>query len=69
MFIHHAGLALPQFHLDQWFSTFLMLRPFNTVPHLVVTPNYKVILLLPHNCHLAAVTNHNATSKGSRPVG
>jgi hypothetical protein len=27
------------FGLGQWFSTFLMLRPFNTVPHSVVTPN------------------------------
>ena len=28
--------------LGQWFSTFLMLRPFNMVPHVVVTPNYKI---------------------------
>ena len=34
--------------LDQWFSTFLMLQPFNTVPH-VVTPNDKIILLLLQN--------------------
>ena len=27
--------------LVQWFSIFLMLRPFNTVPYLVVTPSYK----------------------------
>ena len=24
--------------LEQWFSPFLALRPFNTVPHAVVTP-------------------------------
>lgn len=24
--------------LEQWFSTVLMLRPFHTVPHVVVTP-------------------------------
>ncbi|ERE88012.1 hypothetical protein H671_1g3370 [Cricetulus griseus] len=25
----------------QWFSTFLMLRPINTVPNVVVTPTIK----------------------------
>jgi hypothetical protein len=29
--------------LGQWFSAFPMLRPFNTVPHVVVTPNHKMI--------------------------
>ena len=32
--------------LQRGFSTFLMLRPFNTVPHVVVTPNITIILLL-----------------------
>jgi hypothetical protein len=41
--------------LDQWFSTFLTLTPFNAVPHVVVTPNHKVILLLLHNCIFATV--------------
>lgn len=27
-----------QFYLGQWFSTLLMLQPFNTVPHGVATP-------------------------------
>jgi hypothetical protein len=31
--------------LSQWFSTFLMLQPSNTVPHAVVTPNHKNIFL------------------------
>ena len=31
--------------LEQWFSTFLMLWPFNTVPHVVVTPNHKIIFV------------------------
>ena len=39
-----------------------MLQPFNTVPH-VVTPGYKVILLLLHNCNFATVTNHNEHSE------
>ena len=30
--------------LDQWFSTFLMVHPFNTVPHVVVAPKHKIIL-------------------------
>ena len=45
--------------VEQWFSTFLILRPFNTVPHLVVTPNHKIILLLIHNCNFATVMNYS----------
>jgi hypothetical protein len=31
--------------LNQWFSTFLVLQPFNTVPHVVVTrPHNHTIL-------------------------
>jgi hypothetical protein len=26
----------------QWFSTFLLLSPFNTVSHVVVTPNHII---------------------------
>jgi hypothetical protein len=28
---------------EQWFSTFLMLQPFNRIPHVVVTPNHKIV--------------------------
>jgi len=28
--------------VEQWFSTFLMLQPFNTTPHIVVTPIIKL---------------------------
>jgi hypothetical protein len=28
-----------------------MLWPFNTVPHVVVTPNHKIISLILHNCN------------------
>lgn len=31
--------------LDQWFLTFLMLLPFNTVPHAVATYNCKIIFV------------------------
>ena len=31
--------------LKQWFSAFLVLRPFNTVPCVVVTPNHKITLV------------------------
>ena len=41
-----------QNYLEQWFSTFLMLQPFNTVPHVVVTPNHTIILLLFHNWYM-----------------
>jgi hypothetical protein len=30
---------------SQWFSTFLKLWPFKTVPHVVVTPNLKITFL------------------------
>ena len=36
-----------------------MLRPFNRVSHVVVTPNYKIILWLLHNCNVVTVINHN----------
>ena len=44
----------------QWFSAFLMLQPFNTVPHAVMTLDQKklVLLLLP-NCNIAIVIDHN----------
>jgi hypothetical protein len=29
-------------HLEQWFPT-LKLQPFNTVPHVVLTPKHKII--------------------------
>ena len=40
---HEPNLTL---HLEQWFSTFLMPRSFNTVPpHVVATPNHKNIFI------------------------
>jgi hypothetical protein len=52
----------------------LMLWHFNTVPHSVVSPNHKIILLLHHYCNSATVMNHNANifrnrglSKGFNP--
>jgi hypothetical protein len=29
--------------LEQWFSASLVLRPFNAVLHVMVTPNHKII--------------------------
>ena len=43
--------------LKQWFSTFLTLWPFNTVPRVVETPNHKTISLLFHDCNYATVMN------------
>jgi len=31
--------------VEGWLSTSLMLRPFNTAPHIVVTPDPKVIFV------------------------
>lgn len=28
--------------IEQWFSPFLMLRPLNTVPHVVLIPNHNI---------------------------
>lgn len=36
--------------LEQWSSTFLMLRPFNAVPHFAVTLTIKLFSLLVNNC-------------------
>lgn len=41
--------------LGQWFSTFPVLQPFTTVPHVVPTPKYKIISLLLHKCNVAIV--------------
>lgn len=48
--------------IEQRFSTFLGLHSFNTVPHVVVGPNYKTILLLFHYCIFATVMNYNIIS-------
>lgn len=50
-------------HLWQWFPTFLMLQPFNTVPNVVLTLNHKVISLLPHNCDFTTLVNCNVCKK------
>lgn len=39
-----APVVLPC--MEQWFSTFLMLWPFNTVPRVVVAPNCKIIFVV-----------------------
>jgi hypothetical protein len=58
--------------LGQWFSNFLMLRPFNIVPHVVVTPNQiYIISLLLHNCNFNIVIyiqiSNMQPPKGSQP--
>lgn len=45
--------------LDHWFPTILILWSFNTVPHVMVTPSYKFILLLLCYYYCAAAINHN----------
>ena len=49
-----------QYSIGRSFSTFLMPRPFNTVPHVVVTSQtIKLCILLLHNYNFATVMNHN----------
>lgn len=45
--------------MAQPFSTFLALRPFNVVPHIVgtPTPNHKIIPLPPPNCDFDTAMN------------
>ena len=43
----------------QWFSTFLMLWHFNTVPYVVVTSNHEIISLPLNNSNSVTVMNHN----------
>ena len=45
------------FLLDQWFSTFLTQQPFYTVPHVLETPDSKIILSLLLNYNFVAVMN------------
>ena len=46
-----------------------MLTPFNTVPHVVVTPNHTIISLLLRNCNFVTMMNYNANIKYMVTVG
>ena len=46
----------------QWFSTLLNLLFCDTVPHVVVTSNHKIISLLFSNCNSATVMNYDVNS-------
>ena len=60
-----VGFSYPAFStlryvpLIQWFSTSLMLQPFNTIPYIVVNPNFKIMLLLLHNYNFVTFMNLN----------
>jgi hypothetical protein len=54
-----CGYRTQVLSLDQWFSTFLKPPPFNSVPHVVVTPRHIFFLLLLHNYNFITVMNHN----------
>lgn len=49
------------FLLEQYFSTFQILRPFNSVPHVMVSPTIKLFWLLPHNSNFPSIMNCNVT--------
>jgi hypothetical protein len=59
------GLSLRWFHScqadtsERWLSVFLMLQPFNTVPHVMLSLDDNIILLLLHNCNFASGMNCN----------
>lgn len=55
--------------VSKWFSIFLILSPFNTVPHGVVTPDHKIISLLLYNCKFATVMNHNINISDMQGIG
>lgn len=62
-------LLAMNYYLVHWFSAFLMLRPFNSVPHVVETPlpNHIIIFLLPPpNCNFATVVNQNVNIFGDK---
>lgn len=44
-----------QVAFGSWFSTFLTLRPFETVPHVAVTPTIQSFSLLLPTCNFATV--------------
>jgi hypothetical protein len=61
LFYSKVLIQIP-FPVHHWFSIFLMLWPFNTVPLLCCgdpPPKHKIISLLLHNCNFVAVMNHN----------
>jgi hypothetical protein len=55
--------------LWQWFSIFLMLWPFKTVPQVVVTPNHTILFLLLYNGNSATVMNLNISIQHATPKG
>jgi hypothetical protein len=56
------GFLWSSIGLEQWVLTFQMLWPFNTVPHVMVTPKHKVTSLLLHNCNFAAVMSRKVNT-------
>jgi hypothetical protein len=49
-------MVAPRDTLEDGFSTFLMQRPFETVPHVMVTSNPQIFLLLFHYIHYNLAT-------------
>lgn len=52
--------------IKQWFSTFLMLQPYNRVSHIVQTSTLNTFSLLLHDCNLVAVMNGNVNNFGDK---
>lgn len=45
--------------MNRLIPTFLTVPPFNTAPHMVGTPNHKIILLILHNYNFVTVMTYN----------
>lgn len=51
-----------------------MLQPFNTLLHVVMTPNHEIISMQLHDCNSVTIMNRNmfkdrGSPKGSQPTG
>ncbi|EDL77014.1 rCG25479 [Rattus norvegicus] len=52
--------------IKQSFSTFLMISPFNTIPHVVVTPRHKLFSLLLQSCNFVTLFSCDVNIFGDR---
>lgn len=61
----HLGGTLRYITVEPWFSAFLVLQPFATVPRVVETPPLKSLPSLLNTCIFATVMNCNVNVRVS----
>ena len=61
-----AGICDSVHYPKQWFSTFLILEPFNIDTHAVVTPNHQIIIIFYYFMIVILYFNHNVIICGYR---